>query len=85
MKPTPDLYCFPNIAVGPGWNAVNGTSTVSGTGISIAGAGTGVSTANTGSSWGHDHTISTDGNHVHTLTSTSLPPYYALCKIMRIS
>ena len=39
--------------------------------------------ANTGGSQGHSHTISTDGGHLHSITGTWLPPYYALCYIMK--
>ena len=39
--------------------------------------------ANTGSGQGHSHTINSDGAHSHTAYSTDLPPYYALCYIMK--
>jgi hypothetical protein len=31
----------------------------------------------------HQHSISTDGSHNHTVTVATLPPYYALCWIMK--
>lgn len=60
--------------------SVNGAATGvsiggSTTGISIAGAGTGISTANAGSGGAHSHTAT---------GSTNLPPYYALCYIMKL-
>ena len=38
---------------------------------------------NTGGSAGHSHTINSDGAHSHTAYTTDLPPYYALCYIMK--
>jgi microcystin-dependent protein len=39
--------------------------------------------ANTGGGAGHSHTINSDGSHSHTAYTTALPPYYALCYIMK--
>lgn len=44
-----------------------------------------VNTANTGGGGGHNHGITSDGDHTHDVTVPTLPPYYALAKIMRIS
>lgn len=41
----------------------------------------GGSTANTGGDQGHTHTISSDGGHTHSVST--LPPYYALCYVMK--
>jgi hypothetical protein len=63
--------------------------TVSGTGYFIHQAGQqtgGTSTlvANTGGGQGHDHTISSDGAHTHSVVVSTIPPYYALCYIMKV-
>ena len=61
----------------------------SGSGVTLHRAGqnefstTSVIGANTGSGQGHSHTINSDGSHSHTAYSTDLPPYYALCYIMK--
>ena len=39
----------------------------------------------TGSSSGHTHSLSSDGSHNHSVTVATLPPYYALCYIMKTS
>ena len=41
----------------------------------------GQDTGSTGGSQPHNHTIGTDGGHTH--TSDFIPPYYALCFIMK--
>ncbi len=38
-------------------------------------------TSSTGGGTGHTHTISSDGGHTHTVAT--LPPYYALCYVMK--
>ncbi|WP_211848274.1 hypothetical protein [Neoroseomonas eburnea] len=45
-------------------------------------AATGISIQNAGGGGGHAHTIPTQGDHAHTIPI--VPPYYALCYIMRI-
>jgi hypothetical protein len=42
------------------------------------------SIANTGGSAGHSHNIGADGAHTHTVSGTIIPPYYALCYIMKV-
>jgi hypothetical protein len=32
----------------------------------------------------HEHSISADGVHTHTVTVSTLPPYYALAFIMKL-
>jgi hypothetical protein len=56
-----------------------------------AGAGSGVATAaGLGTASGHAHTISSDGDHAHTVNQVGdhqhscLPPYLALCYIMKL-
>ena len=36
-----------------------------------------------GASWGHNHGMNGDGNHSHNVTVSIVPPYMALCYIMR--
>lgn len=43
-----------------------------------------LSIRNTGGGQPHRHTIGSDGSHTHTVTGTWLPPYYALCYIMKV-
>jgi hypothetical protein len=38
----------------------------------------------TGGGAGHTHNIGTDGAHIHTVSGTMIPPYYALCYIMKV-
>jgi hypothetical protein len=38
----------------------------------------------TGGGGAHSHNISSDGAHTHTIGGTWLPPYYALCYIMKV-
>ena len=33
----------------------------------------------------HTHTISSDGAHTHSVTVTAMPPYYALCYVMKVT
>lgn len=64
---------FVNVTVG---NDIGPKGTdVAGTGISIAGAG---------GNQGHAHGIVADGNHAHTVTVPTVPPYYALAFIMKL-
>ena len=56
------------------------------------GADTGSSGKTTGGAGGHTHTLQNAGSHAHTIstegssaTNANLPPYYALCYIMRTS
>jgi hypothetical protein len=44
-----------------------------------------ISTTNsTGGGQGHNHSIASEGNHVHSLSVAIIPPYYALCFIMKV-
>jgi hypothetical protein len=58
---------------------------LTGSGGQITGSGTfsngALNTQNEGSGEAHNHTITSGGDHTHTLAT--LPPYYALCYIMR--
>lgn len=63
--------------------------TVSGSGVSVHNASnqrgsTTLTVANTGGGQGHDHTISSDGAHTHSVVVSTLPPYHALCYIMKV-
>ena len=82
-------------AVGNHTHTYTRTSAPSG-GQDQAGSGSGdavnQSNTNTGSAGGHTHTLQNAGSHAHTIstegssaTNANLPPYYALCYIMRTS
>lgn len=60
---------------GPTASLTNDPVAVAGTGISIAGAG---------GNQAHAHGIFADGNHAHTVTVPTVPPYYALAFIMKL-
>lgn len=42
-----------------------------------------VGTYNVGADWGHSHGLNGDGNHAHNVSVSVVPPYFALCYIMR--
>jgi hypothetical protein len=63
--------------------------TPSGSGQSVHNASnqrgtTTLTVANTGGGQGHTHTISSDGAHTHSVVVSTVPPYYALCYIMKV-
>jgi len=63
------------------------TNTGSGFAVHKSSQSTGTTTltvANTGGSQGHTHTIGSDGAHNHSVVVSTVPPYYALCYIMKV-
>lgn len=66
--------------------AVTGASVGSGAGHthSISGDGTHGHTVTVSNAPAHAHSIANDGSHAHNVTVATLPPYYALCFIMKL-
>jgi hypothetical protein len=74
------------IAGGTAWDTPAATllGATTGISVSIANTGGGVSHSHSISADGtHQHGINVDGSHTHTATGASMPPFYALCFIMK--
>jgi len=66
------------------FNTPGSSSVAAITGVANRYSGTGISIQNAGSGQAHSHTISSDGNHNHSVTVSTMPKYYALAYIMKL-